>query len=299
MREGWRWYRAAAPHGDGCEHLRPVEDHLAHVIQVFSQLVDYDTPAALEHFDDKWRLIEQWLRMAAGLEYVALGLASFDSPYMCGLAMDYQDAADRVASLYATEYTRLMYTWNATELFLKSLQLPQVPEAPGWINSATFAIAEYWTGRQLPDHYAGALKHLVDHIEKDPILRGDKRLARALTETPWRNRGGLLLAASHQLRHFPAHGEVHIPEPRRWGEDLPEAEVSPPALHVPRLGIRGLLFGLQMTVSAVLPRGLTIGNEIQEMWPVRNSNGEWIEVKDPLVETVLGQAQLRPDDSDG
>ena len=297
VQEGWRFYRAPKHSGDSCEHLRGVERHLAEMVKVLSQLFE-DGPVALRGPEEAWPLIEQWLRMAAGLHFVDLDLHEFDHSFMCGEAMDYEEAAGWVASLYATEYTRLLYTWNATELFVKHLALPPVKEAPGWINAATLVLKKYWEqSAALPDHYAGVLRHLKDHVKADPALGKRKRLVGALEETSWRGQSGLLLAASHQLRHVPAHGNLQIPEPDRWGEDMKEREASPAALHVPRLGVRGLLFGLQMVLVAILPEDLRLGDDFRGEWFVRDGDRNWIEATHPLVKDVLMHVQLEPEGS--
>jgi len=58
-------------------------------------------------------------------------------PWLCGRAADYDAAANAIASLQATEITRLQYAWNGVERLLKVLSLTPVPEATGNFNAAT------------------------------------------------------------------------------------------------------------------------------------------------------------------
>jgi hypothetical protein len=295
---GWRFYRRPRTDDADCQHLRPLEDHVGYFVRLITEVLILDEArvslgrAAV----DDWPLIEQWLRMAAGLEHVAVDLASFDAPYMCSTAMDWREAADRLASLYTTEYTRLLYAWNATERFLKSLNLPEVPEARGPFNAATSAIARGWHG-PLPDHYEGIVRHLKTHVDPDPSLAGNEQLSRAFEETGWRSRGGILLAAAHQLRHPPAHGALAIPGPKVWGRDRPEVERLPSALHIPRLGVRSLILSLQMLLVMFLPPSLRFADHQAPLdgWAVRDAHGDWTEPDEPVVAHVLLNAHLRPE----
>lgn len=249
-----------------CGHLLTVEGHLAAVVQ----LVDAVTCTGGTTFDgpltEAWQLANQWLRMAAGLEHVEIDLASFDAPYMCGTAMDYQEAANRAASLFVCEYTRLLYTANATELLLGAMDLPPVPGITGMFSKAAARVTAAFTDTP-PSHYRGILRHLRDHIERDPNLRSDKRLMDALQERPWRGESALLLSVSQQLRHVLAHGALRMPEPERWDheecDDVEPIELA--RLHVPRLGVRGLLLGLQMVLWTLLSEDSRTSSERAEI----------------------------------
>lgn len=284
-REGARWYRPAMLNGElDCEHLRPVQEHLATAVALIAALPEFvDVSTWTPALSDAWERSEQWLRMASGLAFVDVELSSFDRPYMCSNAMDYDEAADRSASLVMTEYTRLLYTWNATEVFVRAMGLPEVAGGNSPVNRASKRISDECSAG-VPGHYEYLLKHLASHVKADPSLNADKRLLRSFEVRRWRTEAAILFAVSAQLRHVLAHGALRVPEPDRWGSDW-SAEDEPIALgqiHAPRIGTRGLMLGLQTLVASVVPADQRIpGEELPSLV------SDAIEASDPLLRDLL------------
>jgi hypothetical protein len=191
-REGVRWYRPATLSGElDRQHLRPVQEHLACAVAVIAWLPEFvDVSTWTSALSASWERSERWLRMASGLAFVDVELSAFDRPYMCSNAMDYDEAADRSASLVMTEYTRLLYTWNATEVFVRSMGLPEVAGADSLVNCASRRISEECSAG-LPHHYEYLLKHLTSHVKADPWLKCDKRLLRSFEVRRWRTEAAI------------------------------------------------------------------------------------------------------------
>lgn len=284
-REGVRWYRPATLNGEvDCQHLRPVQEHLACAVAVIASLPEFvDVSTWTSALSAAWERSERWLRMASGLAFVDVELSAFDRPYMCSNAMDYDEAADRSASLVMTEYTRLLYTWNATEVLVRAMGLPEVAGADSLVNRASRRISEECSAG-LPHHYEYLLKHLTAHVKADPWLNCDKRLLRSFEVRSWRTEAAILFAVSAQLRHVLAHGALQLPEPDRWGSDW-GAEEEPIALgqiHAPQIGARGLMLGLQTLVASAVPADLRIpGEELPSLVT------DAIAASDPLLRDVL------------
>lgn len=290
-KKGLRWYEPASidEHLD-CEHLQSVESQLARVVGLISALIDPEAAGVIyPEFAAAWDLGEQWLRLASGLSYVDVDRASFDPPYMCGPAMDYEAAANRAISLFITEYTRLLYTWNAVEVLLPAMRLPEVPEARGLFNSAAKRLTQHWS-TDVPDHYDFLLAHLVEHVRRDPWLAEDKRMAGSLDVRPWRGRVALLFSSSQQLRHVLAHGALRMPEPDFWGEEMiPDTEpIALSRLHLPRIGTRGLALGLQLLVASLVAKDLRLPIELLPSWVE-----EMTEESDPLVRELLSNSHIK------
>jgi hypothetical protein len=238
--------------------------------------------------------------MGAGLRYVDVDLAYGNpDPILCRTAADYEAAANETASLDATELTRLQYIWNSVERLLQVLRLASVPAAPGRFNAATMLLKAYWSERELPAHYSCVLRHLREHVEKDPALRGQRRLSTSIKEAPWRGPSGVLLAAANQLRHLPAHGDVAIAEPVAWSEEeSAESSRFPVRLHATRLATRALALSLQMLLIATeAPFVLTGWREPTNGWWVLTDD-RWQQALDVSAVKLLEQAHLQPPDED-
>lgn len=284
-REGVRWYRPATLKGElDCRHLRTVQEHRASAMVLIAALPEFvDVSTWTPALSDAWERSEQWLRMASGLAFVDVELSAFDRPYMCSDAMDYDEAADRSASLVMTEYTRLLYTWNATEVFVRAMELPTVAGADGPVSRASKRISdECYAGA--PGHYEYLLEHLASHVKADPWLNSDTRLLRSLEVRPWRTHAAILFAVSAQLRHVLAHGALRMPQPDRWGSDwsVDDEPIALGQVHVPQIGTRGLMLGLQTLVASIVPAGLRIpGEDLPSL--ISDGVGEG----DPLLRDVL------------
>lgn len=302
--QGYVFYRRPKYDRFDCLEMRSIEEHFWHLAVIIGSLV---LPENLRETTDprvisrEWSLVAQWLRLAAGLRYVDID-RGFGDPYpmLCSTAADYDDARNETASLQATEMTRLQYAWNAVERLLKILELPAVLEANGNFNAATMLLKAEWGERPLPQHYECVLRHLLAHAEGDPDLSGNSRLQAAFTETPWRGRSGLLLAAANQMRHVPAHGDIEVREPESWGnEDPGESRVLPAALHAPLLASRALALSVQMLLVAARPAVALDSWDApeEEGWWVLQ-DGQWEQALEPAWATVVEQAHLQPHDAE-
>jgi hypothetical protein len=290
-RDGWRTYRPGALHQLDCGHLRPVEGQIGALVELLELLEEReDGQSVLGGAGKEAALVQQWLRMAAGLAQVIVDLRSFDVPFMCDSAMEYEEAANRAASLFVTEYTRLLYVWNAAEVLLGSMSLPEVSGAKGVFNGAAAHLTEHWS-QALPSHYSGLLSHLEDHIQRDPALAGDQRLRRSMKERTWRGPQATLLSASQHLRHVLAHGALQMPGPDAWGDEVNDGEepIRLGRLHVPRLATRGICLGLQMILATrVDPASTVPTDELRYHW-----NEDLWETTDPVgLRWLLENAHL-------
>jgi hypothetical protein len=267
-----------------CQHLRTVQEHLASGVALIAALPEFlDVSTWTPALSDALERSEQWLRMASGLAFVDVELSTFDHPYMCSDAMDYDEAADRSASLVMTEYTRLLYTWNATEVFVRAMGLAVVAGADSPVNRASKRISdECYAGAR--GHYEHLLEHLASHVKADPWLNSDKRLLHSFEVRPWRAHAAILFAVSAQLRHVLAHGALRMPQPDRWGSDwsVDDEPIALGQIHAPQIGTRGLMLGLQTLVASVVPANLRIPGEDL---PSLISDG--VEDSDPLLRDVL------------
>ncbi|MFZ4131139.1 hypothetical protein ACOZEM_24825 [Streptomyces cellulosae] len=298
IENGYRFYKKPI-HGEvDCSAMRPLEDHLWHMADVFSDL-QVRRFSSVGDAKERER-VEQWLRVAASLQLVDVDM-SYHAPdvRLCGRAYEYYSATSDLTSAYTTEYTRLLYSWSAVERLLHLLNLPGLPTFPGhdrvrgtW-NKATYLLAEEWHGRPL-EHYSCTLTHLRHHVDEDDFLRSNRRLAGKFTVRPWRSVMGILLAVANELRNTPAHGDLSIPAPVTWGED--RSGELPPALHVPRLAVRGLLLSMQMLIEAVLESGDHWLEQAQpcDGWWALSDSGTWDRADSPRL--VIRSAHLQPPD---
>jgi hypothetical protein len=231
---------------------------------------------------------------------VDFGVA-YGTPYLCGTAMDYLEAENQLAAGYATELTRLQYSWNAVERLLSILELPSVPEAPGSFNAATRMLQSAFPNESsLPTHYLCVLRHFRNHAMNDVALKTNRKLSAALNNTPWRAISGLLLAGANQLRHVPAHGDIQLPEPKSWGDDQVAEVALPASLHVSRLATQGLALSIQMLIAASFPAAVRLQGSIDPklgLWQ-QDQNGCWSRTFTPNVDSLFLQAHLEPPEDD-
>ncbi|MFD4226747.1 hypothetical protein [Streptomyces sp. NPDC058545] len=296
--DGYRFYRKPTHVKVDCSDMRPLEDHLWHLADIFSDLHAQHLSTLVNIHALERHRIEQWLRVAASLQVVDVDM-SYHAPDVqyCGRAFEYSSAVSDLTSMYATEYTRLLYTWSAVERLLKIMDLPSLPTFPGhkkivgtW-NKATYFLTQRSHGEPL-EHYVCTMKHLRRHVDQDVSLKGNKRLVGKFSVLPWRSTPGILLAVANELRNTPAHGDLSIPEPTGWGEE--QSRDLPVTLHVPRLAVRGLLLSLQMLINAILVSGDHWLEEAQPLdgWWARTNSGEWRRTDNPR--DIIWSAHLQP-----
>jgi hypothetical protein len=215
------------------------------------------------------RQVSHWLHLAAGLRHVEIFLMEDpdDSGYC---AWDFPLDLNHLASIYMTEFTRLQYTYNAVERFLRIVEndLPAENQA-GRIKRATLALKYYWDGRDLPEHHNCLVKHLRSHIMKYSAFREVDALVSAFECSAWRDESGLLLSVGSQLRHLPAHGDLFVPDPE-YANFSRASSVYPKIAHVPLVGVRALLLSLQMLLIAL---GAASGRETANSWKTLHLQG--------------------------
>lgn len=291
-------YKRLEPLRVDCLELRPLEDHLWHLAEVCADLElskegDEQDGGVLR---SEWCRVSEWLRAAAGLQYVDID-RDYGGPGVgfCETADEYYEAASHTASAFATEQTRLLYAWNASERLLRVLRPPPVQEAKGPYNAATQLLRSAWDHRPLPEHYRCVVAHLHRHIANERRFARELDLLKAFDLRPWRSESGVLLAAANQLRHLPAHGAVDVPEPDTWGHEQPAlSRRTELLLHPPRLGTRGLALSVQMLIIAADPEAQLGGSRTPlEGWAVR-SKDTWVQQEDPDWRCLVEQAHLEP-----
>lgn len=250
-RLGYRLYKKPPLKNVDCDCLLTINEHA----RVLYDLLEDIQPASASQpgaTSNDWDRVRQWIQMAAGLEFVSVERLDDDSTLMCGTAADYQYAHNYLASLYATEETRLIYVWSAVERLLgiadipsyKNIQKKHVYDRAAALLSETFSV------ERLPLHFLDVRAHLNAHIRNDPELRSDRRLKAASEIRPWRSDAGTLLTIGNAIRNFPAHGDVNVPEPGDWFDAGSKwLSALPCELHARRLATRGLLLSLQLLLA--------------------------------------------------
>ncbi len=302
VNSGYRFYRARVPVQVDCVSMRTLEMYLWHLGELLGEhSPQHGSPGfKADEVNHEWERIAQWLRMAAGLSYVDVDMAYGDGPsFMCGRAAEYDDAASDLASRWATEQTRLHYVWNAVERLLTTMELPAVTDAPGRFNGATLLLKDNWAGRRELPHYKCVARHLREHVERDPSMISNSRLAKAFEESPWRGDSGVLLAAGNQMRHPTAHGDLMVPMPETWGDGDPGEPGVQLQLHAPRLAARGLGLSIQMLLISAEASFIAEGIRAPyEGWWVQNRAGQWERRDDADPRDLFFQAHLDPPDDD-
>lgn len=216
--------------GVDCDAMRTLEahaDHLEGLMDSQLRLLPEYTGCQPEEAGYEWVQTRQWLSMVAGLNFVDVTPNRFNywGP-MCERADAYDGAKNDVVSDVATEETRLLYAWGATERLLQLLRLPDVPDkrANGKLyNRASLLISTAFTEPNALEHYSHVVNHLRGHVTADVGLSEDRALISAGEERPWRNSNAVLLPLRAAIRNVPAHGASEYPEPEDWHTESPAA----------------------------------------------------------------------------
>ncbi|RAJ52537.1 hypothetical protein K376_05994 [Streptomyces sp. PsTaAH-130] len=306
LNEGFLFYKRTPVEKFECDELRELENHLWYMAQMLADLncaaLGYFIPSS-EGRPEVDRIV-QWLQMAASLRIAHIDMSDHaPGVYLCKGMSEYYASDSELTSAYATEYTRLLYTWCSVERLLQVLQLPSLPRFDGWKkvkndrwNSATYSLLN----TPVPDHYNCIAEHLKRHVQKDPDLSNMPQLLQAFEVTPWRSTSGSLLLAANRLRNMPAHGDLSIPTPVLGDERIKIKQQL--ALHAPRLAVRGLLMSMQMLLTCLEhPDDYWNGNiGPEEGWWMRDDQGVWKTSDDDThPKHSVSVAHLLPVDADG
>lgn len=301
MHDRLAYYRPADTTGVDCDAMRTVEDHADHLGQLMeSQLELRPERVGCAHKEAQyeWDQIRQWLAMVSGLRHVDVTPEQRNYWGLCERAEMYDDAKNDVVSDVATEETRLLYAWGATERLMRVLAMPAVPDkaANGKpYNRASQLITTAFPEGEGLEHYDHVLRHLRHHAADDSGLSGDRALTDAAKERPWRNVNAVLLPLGAATRNIHAHGASSYPEPENWHEDARSRNPSlHPAAHAPRLACRGLLLSIQQLLSVTTTTGQHSDFEAEEFgWPVREG-GDWQWIEEPSARQLLIGTHLQP-----
>ncbi|MFF0083733.1 hypothetical protein ACFYR1_29070 [Streptomyces canus] len=306
INDGYSFYKRTPFEQYESNELRDLENHLWYMAQMVTDLncaaLGYFIPSSAGQ-PDVDRII-QWLEMAASLRMAHIDMSDHaPGPYLCKGMSEYYASDSEITSAYATEYTRLLYTWCAVERLLDVLQLPPMPTFDGWKkvkrdswNNATYHLLR----TPVVDHYHCTARHLRQHVQNDPVFAGAPQLLQAFEVTPWRSVSGSLLLAGNRLRNMPAHGDLSIPTPVVGDERIKIKQHL--ALHAPRLAARGLLMSMQMLLTSLeTPDDYWNGNiGPEDGWWMRDDEGVWKGSDDGMhPKYSIAVAHLRPVDAYG
>lgn len=298
-------YQPPETAGVDCDAMRPLEEHARHLDYLLERLLEPNSQASRlpdpGELNFEWAQVRQWLSMVAGLRYVDVIPVQNNYWGMCERADEYDDAKNYLVSDIATEETRLLYAWGATERLMKMLRLPSLPSRQANrrdYNRASALIDSLPEAQRRLDHYSCVRKHLVRHANGDRDLARDRGLREATELRPWRSEESALLAIGAALRNLPAHGESSYGEPDTW-RDEPGPRALPTAAHASRLGCRGLLLTVQQLLSVIGQTHDDSDFEAEEFgWWIKNPSQDWERTEHPTAAHVLRVAHLAPPDDD-
>lgn len=163
--DDWVAYRRLPLGEADCKAMRPLDEYLGLVADI---VIDWrpSCKSLISRLEQASSRAHHWLQLASSLSFVDICSDHLHpDTFMCSGAADYYENDDLNKAAYATEHTRLLYTWNAVEQLLRGLPLAsRNPAAQGPWRKATERLLTTWRTKDLPDHYECVAEHLRRHL---------------------------------------------------------------------------------------------------------------------------------------